>query len=255
MHQKPFPRKWRSVVESSKEAWCQSERPGRFILTDRRNMAFRLMPLGYWTSSVTFFLLWISVIYRRFFFYYYFEEDVCDLWTNTPPDRNRTLVHCQLFSSAENNLVVAGTSQLLIYKFYTQDEVKTGSVNRLMGTSVVVLLKISCSIIRCRQIHCYLKAKFPRQLNYFRRLFFLVVNGVLRLSCWYPQNVTLFKWSNQNMYIKFQKKMIRGKQTIWRLRGWRRELTIVDKWNGCFLTLYLYALVSIPWVSTFCLTI
>ena len=138
-------------------------------------------------------------------------------------------MHCQLFLSAENNLVVAGTSQLLIYKFYTQDEVKTGSVNRLMGTSVVVLLKISCSIIRCRQIHCYLKAKFPRQLNYFRRLFFLMVNGVLRLSCWYPQNVILFKWSNQNMYIEFQNKMIRGKQTIWRLRGWRRELTIVDK--------------------------
>ena len=37
-------------------------------------------------------------------------------------------------------------------------------MNRLMGTSVVVLLKISFSIIRCRQIHCYLKAKFPRQL-------------------------------------------------------------------------------------------
>ena len=177
MHQKPFPRKWRSVVESSKEAWCQSERPGRFILTDRRNMAFPLMPFGYRTSSVTFFLLWISVIYRRFFFYYYFEEDVCDLWTNTPPDRNRTLVHCQLFLSAENNLVVAGTSQLLIYKFYTQDEVKTGSVNRLMGTSVVVLLKISYSIIRCRQIHCYLKAKFPWQLNYFRRLMTLFPSG------------------------------------------------------------------------------
>ncbi|XP_066018063.1 cleavage and polyadenylation specificity factor subunit 1-like isoform X2 [Pocillopora verrucosa] len=31
-------------------------------------------------------------------------------------------VYCQFFSPAENNRVVAGTSQLRIYKFYTQDE-------------------------------------------------------------------------------------------------------------------------------------
>ena len=111
--------------------------------------------------------------------------------------------------------------------FIPQTRQETGSVNRLMGTSVVVLLKISFSIIRCRQIHCYLKAKFPRQLNYFRRLFFLVVNGFLRLCSWYPEKDILFKWSNQNMYIKFSNKMTGGKQTIQRLRGWRRELTII----------------------------
>ena len=44
MHQKSFPWKWRSVVESPKEAWCQSRRPGRFLLTNRRNVAFHFMP-------------------------------------------------------------------------------------------------------------------------------------------------------------------------------------------------------------------
>ena len=56
MHQKSFPWKWRSVVESPKEAWCQSRRPGRFLLTNGRNMAFHFIPFCYRTSSVTFFL-------------------------------------------------------------------------------------------------------------------------------------------------------------------------------------------------------
>ena len=57
MHQKSFPWKWRSVAESPKEAWCQSRRPGRFLLTNRRNVAFHFMPFCHWTSSVTFCLL------------------------------------------------------------------------------------------------------------------------------------------------------------------------------------------------------
>ncbi|XP_022802134.1 cleavage and polyadenylation specificity factor subunit 1-like [Stylophora pistillata] len=39
-----------------------------------------------------------------------------------PPTGIEHCEYCQFFSSAENNLVVAGTSQLRIYKFYTQDE-------------------------------------------------------------------------------------------------------------------------------------
>ncbi|XP_066019502.1 cleavage and polyadenylation specificity factor subunit 1-like [Pocillopora verrucosa] len=39
-----------------------------------------------------------------------------------PPTGIEHCVYCQFFSPAENNLVVAGTSQLRIYKFYTQDE-------------------------------------------------------------------------------------------------------------------------------------
>ena len=57
MHQKSFPWKWRSVVESPKEAWCQSIGPGRFLLTKRRNVAFDFMPFCYWTPSNAFFLL------------------------------------------------------------------------------------------------------------------------------------------------------------------------------------------------------
>ena len=43
-----------------------------------------------------------------------------------PPTGIEHCVYCQFFSPAENNLVVAGTSQLRIYKFYTQDEVGDG---------------------------------------------------------------------------------------------------------------------------------
>ena len=41
-----------------------------------------------------------------------------------PPTGVEHCVHCHFFSSVESNLVVAGTSQLRIYKFYTQDEVR-----------------------------------------------------------------------------------------------------------------------------------
>ena len=71
-----------------------------------------------------------------------------------PPTGLEHCVYCQIFSSAESNLVAVGTSQLRIYHFYTQDEVGDGLRESFNGTSVVVLLKISCSIIRCRQIHC-----------------------------------------------------------------------------------------------------
>lgn len=40
-----------------------------------------------------------------------------------PPTGVEHCVCCQFFSAVENNLVVAGTSQLRIYRFYTQDEV------------------------------------------------------------------------------------------------------------------------------------
>ena len=43
-----------------------------------------------------------------------------------PPIGIELCVYCQFFSPAENNRVVAGTSQLRIYKFYTQAEVGHG---------------------------------------------------------------------------------------------------------------------------------
>ena len=49
-------------------------------------------------------------------------------------------VYCQFFSPAENNRVVAGTSQLRIYKFYTQDEVGVGLRESFYGD-------FSCCII------------------------------------------------------------------------------------------------------------
>lgn len=44
---------------------------------------------------------------------------------NHPPTGVEHCVYCQFFSAVENNLVVAGTSQLRIYRFYTQDEVSS----------------------------------------------------------------------------------------------------------------------------------
>lgn len=41
-----------------------------------------------------------------------------------PPTGVEHCVHCHFVSSVESNLIVAGTSQLRIYKFYTQDEVR-----------------------------------------------------------------------------------------------------------------------------------
>ena len=74
------------------------------------------------------------------------------------------------------------------------------------------------------------ESEIPQAVKLFpTSLFFLVVKGLIRLSSWYPEKDILFKWSNQNMYIKFQNKMIGGKQTTWRLRGWQRELTIIGK--------------------------
>lgn len=40
-----------------------------------------------------------------------------------PPTGVEHCVHCHFLSSVESNLVVAGTSQLRIYKFYSQEEV------------------------------------------------------------------------------------------------------------------------------------
>ena len=41
-----------------------------------------------------------------------------------PPTGVEHCVHCHFVSSVESNLIVAGTSQLRIYKFYAQDEVR-----------------------------------------------------------------------------------------------------------------------------------
>ena len=79
MHQKSFPWKWRSVVESPKEAWCQSERPGRLLLTNRRNMAFRFMPFVVELLRLPFSCYNFQLFVGDSSFYYYFEEDVCDL--------------------------------------------------------------------------------------------------------------------------------------------------------------------------------
>ena len=191
MHQKSFPWKWRSVVESPKEAWCQSERPGRILLTNRRNMAFSFMPFVVELLRLPFSCYNFQLFVWDSSFYYYFEEDVCDLWI--PSDRTRTLrVLSNLFDSWKQSCcggditalyprrgrsraprIVLWRLQLLYYWTY---------LARLSGVDKYTVN--------------YLKAKFPRQLNYFRRLFFLVVNGFLRLCGWYREKDILFKWSN-----------------------------------------------------------
>ena len=50
-----------------------------------------------------------------------------------PPTRLEHCVYCQIFSSAESNLVAVGTSQLRIYLFYTQDEVGDGLCESFNG--------------------------------------------------------------------------------------------------------------------------
>ena len=82
-------------------------------------------------------------------------------------------------------------------------------MNRLMGTSVVVLLKISRSISGVDINALLSESEIPQAVKLFpTSLFSLVVKGLLRLSSWYPEKDILFRRSNQNTYIKFQNKMI-----------------------------------------------
>ena len=78
---------------------------------------------------------------------------------------------------------------------------------------LLLLLFCSCCTIenvsldiRCRLLS---ECEIPLAVRLFpTSLFFLVVKGLLRLSSWYPEKDILFRRSNQNMYIKFQNKMI-----------------------------------------------
>ena len=82
-------------------------------------------------------------------------------------------------------------------------------MNRLMGTSVVVLLKISRSISGVDINALLSESEIPKAVKLFpTSLFYLVVKGLLRLSSWYPEKDILFRRSNQNTYIKFKSKMI-----------------------------------------------
>lgn len=56
--------------------------------------------------------------------FFYLKKRMYAIYKQThPPTGIEHCVYCQFFSSAEKNLVVAGTTQLRIYRFYTQDEV------------------------------------------------------------------------------------------------------------------------------------
>ena len=87
-------------------------------------------------------------------------------------------------------------------------------MNRLMETSVVVLLKISRSISGVDINALLSESEIPLAVKLFLTSFFYLVVffvfylGLLRLSSWYPEKDILFKRSNQNTYIKFQNKMI-----------------------------------------------
>ena len=75
--------------------------------------------------------------------------------------------------------------------------------------AVVVLLKMSRSISGVDINALLSECEIPLAVRLFpTSLFFLVVKGLLRLSSWYPEKDILFRRSNQNMYIKFQNKMI-----------------------------------------------
>ena len=75
--------------------------------------------------------------------------------------------------------------------------------------AVVVLLKMFRSISGVDINALLSECEIPLAVRLFpTSLFFLVVKGLLRLSSWYPEKDILFRRSNQNMYIKFQNKMI-----------------------------------------------
>ena len=59
-----------------------------------------------------------------------------------PPTGIEHCVYCQFFSPAENNLVVAGTSQLRIYKFYTQDEVRNGDLSFCIIENILLYYQV-----------------------------------------------------------------------------------------------------------------
>ena len=137
MHQKSFPWTWRSVEECPKEAWCQSERPGRFLLPNSQTVRL-------WHSVSC---LFVTELLRLPFSWYKFQlfagdsvffiiilKRIYAIYKQThPPTRLEHCVYCQIFSSAESNLVAVGTSQLRIYLFYTQDEVGDGLCESFNG--------------------------------------------------------------------------------------------------------------------------
>ena len=164
-------------------------------------MAFHFMPFCYRTSSVTFFLLQLSVICRRFFLLLILFCKGCIRFINKHTLRQESNTACTVLWRERHSFVSAS--------FIPKARQKTGSVNRLMGTSVVVLLKISRSISGVDINALLSESEIPQAVKLFpTSLFFLVVKGLLRLSSWYPEKDILFRRSNQNMYIKFQNKMI-----------------------------------------------
>ena len=57
--------------------------------------------------------------------------------------RYRTLrVLSNLFASWKKGLVVAGTSQLRIYKFYTQDEVRNGDLSFCIIENILLYYQV-----------------------------------------------------------------------------------------------------------------
>ena len=134
-------------VESSGKAWCQSRRPGRFLRTNtrRENQLRYIYGIPFHAILLLNFFDYlfpaITFSYLQGFFFITILKRMYAIYKQThPPTGIEHCVYCQFFSPAENNLVVAGTSQLRIYKFYTQDEVGDGLRESFSGD-------FSCCII------------------------------------------------------------------------------------------------------------
>ena len=59
-----------------------------------------------------------------------------------PPQISNTACTVKSFRQLKNDLVVAGTSQLRIYKFYTQDEVRNGDLSFCIIENILLYYQV-----------------------------------------------------------------------------------------------------------------